>query len=377
MQQPESTVKRVRWVIMWAALLLIVLLWILSMAGAFLGADRARQLFNSLPLVIYWWGFSSLLILGLLIFSRLMSKPALLLTHAGCILVLIGAMWGSKIGHQVQKKFLDIDKILKGYMFIYEGYVENRVFSQEGEELIELGQLPFYIRLNDFWIDYYWGEGTLIIQTPQGQTFRIPDRVGHQLALPDDLPRLKILRRFRNCLIDISRQPYIAIDNPHATLGFNPALEIELVWPDGKQETEYVYTNHASHAFSTEDFFAVYEIQAHPKRDVRDYFSDLTVHDGEQILAQEIIEVNKPLHFGGYHFYQSSYDDEQGQYTVLSVASDTGLSAVYAGYLLICLGVFWQFWFRHILTYFKKRRFVILGEAKNISPQAQTFKTTE
>ena len=367
MGQPNNTTKRARWVIMWAALLFIVLLWILSIIGAFLGTDRARQFFNSVPLVIYWGGFSSLLILGLFIFSRLISKPALLLIHAGCILVLIGTMWSSKTGHQLQKKYLDIDKIPHGYMFVQEGYSENRVVSDQQEEL---GQLPFFVQLNDFWIDYYWGEGTLKVQTPQGQTWQIPARVGHQLSLPDGLPRLEILHRFHNFRIDLNRQPAVAADAPRQMLGFNPALEIALEWPDGKQEIGYVFANHAGHTFPTEQFTAYYEPQTHPLRDIRDYFSDLTVHDNEQILAQEIIEVNKPLHFEGYHFYQSSYDNKQGQYTILSVTSDTGLSVVYAGYFLLCLGIFWQLWFRHIHTYMKKHQLVLSCELENNRPDS-------
>ena len=64
-----------------------------------------------------------------------------------------------------------------------------------------------------------------------------------------------------------------------------------------------------------------------------------------KIVAAKTIEVNKPLHYGRFHFYQHSYDDQNHQYTVLSVASDSGLYCVYAGFLLLCLGTFWKLWF--------------------------------
>jgi hypothetical protein len=32
------------------------------------------------------------------------------------------------------------------------------------------------------------------------------------------------------------------------------------------------------------------------------------------------------------------------------VVSDTGLNLVYAGYLILCGGVFWHFWARPIIT---------------------------
>jgi hypothetical protein len=83
---------------------------------------------------------------------------------------------------------------------------------------------------------------------------------------------------------------------------------------------------------------------------IRDYFSDVVViEDGKEIVGK-MIEVNHPLHYGGYHFYQHSYDSQAHKYTILSVTSDSGLYAVYGGYWLLCLGVLWQFWFRHIVS---------------------------
>ena len=83
---------------------------------------------------------------------------------------------------------------------------------------------------------------------------------------------------------------------------------------------------------------------------VRDYISDVQVIKDGSVVAEKSIEVNHPLHFGGYHFYQSAFDAREHKYTVLSVVSDTGLNLVYAGYLVLGIGVFWHFWLRHIFT---------------------------
>jgi cytochrome c biogenesis protein ResB len=86
---------------------------------------------------------------------------------------------------------------------------------------------------------------------------------------------------------------------------------------------------------------------------VRDYVSEIEVvadpclqHAGAggEVVASKDIEVNHPLHWGGYRFYQSSYDDKEGKFTVLQVVSDTGLAIVWFGYALLCLGVFVQMW---------------------------------
>jgi hypothetical protein len=91
---------------------------------------------------------------------------------------------------------------------------------------------------------------------------------------------------------------------------------------------------------------------------VRDYISDLAVIENGKIVAEKNVEVNHPLHFGGYYFYQHSYDAQAAQYSILMVVSDAGLSVVYLGYLMLCAGVIWHFWLRDI---FKKTRKTLYG----------------
>ena len=82
---------------------------------------------------------------------------------------------------------------------------------------------------------------------------------------------------------------------------------------------------------------------------VRNYISEVAVIRNGKEVANKTIKVNYPLHYGGYHLYQHSYDSEEEKFTILMVTSDSGLYAVYTGYWLLCMGVFWQFWFRPLL----------------------------
>ena len=93
-----------------------------------------------------------------------------------------------------------------------------------------------------------------------------------------------------------------------------------------------------------------------PTGQIRDYKSELVVLEEGQEVAHKTIEVNDPLHYGGYHFYQHSYDSEQGRYTVLSVQSDSGLWAVYVGLFLLGAGVMWLFWVQPAARYLRGRR---------------------
>jgi cytochrome c biogenesis protein ResB len=234
----ETSKKKFRFAVMWVALALVVLLILLSVYGAFLGSYQAKSFFNSPVLSAYWLALMALLAAAFVIF-RLIRLRGLLLIHAGCILILAGALWGSVTGLKIHNHIFGTDKVQTGQMTILEGDAENRIRLEDSDQTKEL---PFHIKLKDFRIEYYKPES------------------------------------------------------------------------------------------------------------VRDYISDVQVVKDGNVVAEKSIEVNHPLHFGGYHFYQSSYDTHAHRYTVLYVVSDTGLNFVYAGYLTLGIGVFWHFWLRHIFA---------------------------
>jgi len=93
-----------------------------------------------------------------------------------------------------------------------------------------------------------------------------------------------------------------------------------------------------------------------PRGAIRDFKSRLVVlEEGKQII-EKVIEVNDPLHYEGYHFYQHGYDARAGRFTDLRVTSDSGLTFVYMGFFLLCAGTFWLFWVQPAWAYFRKPR---------------------
>ena len=145
--------RTLRHVILWLALAAMVVLAALSIAGACLGADRAKALFNSPLLVAYWFVLAALLAAGFVCFKRLIRCPAALGMHVASLLILAGAMWGSEAGHDVRRAFFDSKKVPGGYMAIHEGHQENRIL--DGDTMTPVAELPFHVRLKDFWIEYY------------------------------------------------------------------------------------------------------------------------------------------------------------------------------------------------------------------------------
>ncbi len=324
--------------LMWTALLVIVLLAVLSIYGAFIGAERAQEYFNRVPLAVYWLFFAGLLIVALAVFPRLIRVPGLLLVHAGCVLILAGGMWGSKLGNDLQRRFFGIDKVRSGRMVIYEGATENKVMPDGSRPRQEL---PFALKLKDFRIEYYQ-PAYLYIETREGQRQKVPVEVGTEFPLGEGLGTAKVVRTFENFKIGMEEGKSVPYDDPQP--GSNPTLEVQITQPDGQVTTKYVFEHFPGHSHGQDNFLLSY------RRVISDYISEIQVVESGKVAAAKDVEVNHPLHFGGYHFYQSSYDDKAGQYTVLSVYSDTGLFVVYAGYWMLCLGVIWHLWLRHALA---------------------------
>jgi hypothetical protein len=335
--------RKLKRMLMWAGLVLILLLIFLSVYGAFIGAERARAFFNSLPLAVYWSGLTLTLIVGIIALPGLIRVPSLLLIHLGCILVLAGGIWGSEAVDKLRVKILSTDTIRAGRMAIFEGDEENRVTLQNGDQV---KQLPFHVKLKDFRLEYY-EPGNLLIQSRQGKHWKVPVEVGAEFSLADDIGKLKILKIFDNFKIKIEGNERIAYDAAGPDL--NPAVQIQIESLDGEVTTKYVFERFGGHV-NPED-----KIALRYQRFVREYISELQIIQDNRVVAEKAIQVNDPLHFGGYHFYQDSYDAKAGRYTILMVVSDAGLNLVYAGYLMLCVGVFWHFWLRHLFVAVKTK----------------------
>ncbi|MGD8786035.1 MAG: cytochrome c biogenesis protein ResB [Phycisphaerales bacterium] len=332
--------KRYRRTVMWFGLVVIMALVFLSIYGAFVGSERAQRFFNTIPLTVYWFVFILLLAAGFTVFRRLVRVPGLLLIHAGCILVLAGSMWASQAGHKLQKKLFGIDKITKGRMIIFEGRSENHVITENGF----IKELPFQIKLKDFETEYY-KPAYLQIHSRDGQRWRFPVEAEVEYSLGPEFGTMKILQVVENFRITIEDDKKIISDDPGADS--NPALVVRFTSPEGEVTTQYAFERFPGHSSPGDKFLLGYH------RVISEYISRLEVVKEDKTVAEKDIEVNHPLHFGGYHFYQHDYDKEEGRYTILSVTSDTGLAAVYAGYWMLGIGVFLHLWLRHI---FAKRK---------------------
>ncbi len=333
---PEAGLKNsLRRAALWAGLILVLLLIVFSIYGAFIGAESATRFFNSLPLSVYWIAFAILLISAIAIFKRLLCWRGLFLIHLGCIIIFSGGTIGSQAGFSLQDKLFKTDTIRAGQMIINEGATDRAVEMENGA----IKMLPFGIKLADFRIDYY-EPGQLIIRTTRGEGFKIPAKEGQKYELGADYGSVEIVRRFEYFKLAREGNKLVAIEDTGG--GPNPAIELLLKKPDGSETTRYVFERFGGHVRPDDNLQFSYH------RAVKDFISDVEVVKNNKVVIRKSIEVNKPLHYGGHLFYQQDYDHETERYSVLSVTSDKGLGIVFLGYILLCAGVFWHFWLRHI-----------------------------
>ncbi len=74
----------------------------------------------------------------------------------------------------------------------------------------------------------------------------------------------------------------------------------------------------------------------------RSFESTITIIDSRRGGEQtRVVSMNHPVEYGGWTFYQSSYQERPRVATILSVANDPGQPIVFAGYVLLTVGMLW------------------------------------
>jgi hypothetical protein len=125
----------------------------------------------------------------------------------------------------------------------------------------------------------------------------------------------------------------------------NPAILVEIDGPRGKV-TDWVLAQNPPRWYPDKNFALLYERSG---MEVKDYKSILRVVENGETVLTKTIEVNDPMKYKGYVFYQSSYDPEGEKYTGLQVTKNPGIVIVYSGFILLCVGVVFIFYVKPFL----------------------------
>jgi len=272
--------------------------------------------------------------------SRLSLKARMLgslLSHASILIILIGALVGMFFGQ-------------KGLIKIGEGE-EVSCFASKDKRHIEMG---FSIRLDKFiYSEHIDPKEKLLVYSSspdkgRGPVAEIPAEIGIESDIADTGYKIKVLRYLPDFAMDITTK----VAASRSAIPNNPAIEVRLKSKAGKDSTFWVFARFPDmHQKADPNFKFVYHwVGRRPK----DFISKVTVLKGPEEVISADIRVNEPLRFGGYTFFQSSYDTENLEWSGLQVVKDPGVGVVYAGFVLLIAGLTIIFYVNPLIPKFSK-----------------------
>ncbi|MEI8140667.1 MAG: cytochrome c biogenesis protein ResB [bacterium] len=264
------------------------------------------------------------------------------ITHVSLLLVLGGGVirviWGQK-----------------GMIQLHEGQVVNSAESPDGPMT-----LPFSIRLKKFELEFHKTPGALPEATAEKLSvqwveknweadFPIVLNVERPVVPADAAPgaspafRLKVLRYVPDFMIDgTTGDVKSRSDAPN-----NPAVQVTVVG-GGATNTQWVFArfpDFGGHASAGEVMPLKFRYQAGSPTDmgrqgpIKAFKSTIEVIENGAVMSTPTIAVNSPFSWGGFSFYQTSYNPDDLSWSALQVVRDPGIPVVYAGFILMMAGL--------------------------------------
>ena len=267
------------------------------------------------------------------------------LTHISFVLVLAGGVVRVTLGE-------------KGTLQLREGERHDHFAMAGGTQ-----PLPFTVHLTDFEVETYRpGDGGAtgpmlaseklhIVWAERKQQWNLAVEPGTDMTIrPDGAPLdskdtmgVVVRQRVLDFVIDAStRDVKTRSDQPN-----NPAIEVELTQGEATKTT-WLFARHpdfdmhsGGDGSALDQIKMRYEVQIKtPSRpQVKDYRSTLEIIENDAVVLTKTIEVNDPLSYGGYTFYQSGYDPRRPDWTSLQVVRDPGVPLVYSGFAFMIVGL--------------------------------------
>lgn len=321
------------------AIVLMVLIIIFSILGTFIPQNiekteyiqrygrQGYRLFSALGITdLYhaWWFILLLSLFGLNLLvctlNRIRvhkSSVGLVVTHVSILIILAGAIIGALLGE-------------RGFMSLYEGEARYSFATDKG-----IRKLDFKIYLDDFILEWYNKHQITAVVKSQGIKKVFLAEMGKKYPVEGTDLAVQILRYFPDFYLK-GKKPATRSDVPN-----NPAVLVRIYENKRAVEDRLVFEKFPGALEGKDkDIELLYKWQGQ----IKDFKSKLKVIDGAKLVRTATIEVNHPLKFKGYTFYQSRYDPEQLNWTGLEVVKDPSVPFVYAGFVLLNIGIILVFY---------------------------------
>jgi cytochrome c biogenesis protein ResB len=264
-----------------------------------------------------------------------------LMTHVSMLLVLCGGVARVTWGERGQLGFREGDTVA--------------AFAVNGKA----ASLPFKIHLVKFTTEFHALEEA---DAPQdmpeqlhvrlqgaGAHWSIPVTAGETHALvpegaretPENTYQVTILQRVPDFVIDSATGQ---VGTRSSELN-NPAIQVQ-VEHNTATNSQWVFALHPGFNMHSDGdkmpvdlIYTVTPPSAQSGQQVKDWRSTLQIIEGDTVVREKTIEVNSPLSYKGYTFYQSGYNPKDPKWTSLQVVRDPGVPLVYAGFFFLIVGL--------------------------------------
>lgn len=239
----------------------------------------------------------------------------LIIAHLSILLILSGAII-SAVGAE------------RGLMPIYEGQARDS-FIMDNQKV---KNLDFKIYLEDFILEWYGAnrhQVTVSINDPSlEKVFEIKE--GLDYPVEGSSYSFRVLRYIPDFYLDINKEVKTRSNEPN-----NPALWVRIT--NGRvNEDRWIFSNFPDFSEGKDkNIELAYKWQGN----IKDFKSKLKVIEGDKTVLAKVIEVNHPLKYKGYTFYQSTYNPKELNWTGIEVVKDPGVPLVYTGFALLNIGV--------------------------------------
>ncbi len=203
----------------------------------------------------------------------------------------------------------------------------------EASDMAQAGQtsyrLPFSVKLENFSLEYYSRPFGRLILEENGSRREFDAKEGLTLstAAGDSIKVLRLTHDF-----GLTSRGEVVEKSPY---WLNPAVQVEIT-AGVKKKKLWFFSNFPGMHDGDFPFGLSYSLEG---AEIRDFASSVTITGAGGSMTRAQIAVNRPLRFGGYTLYQTSYDPADAAYSLLTVTRDSGLWLVYAGFIIFLAGV--------------------------------------
>ncbi len=279
------------------------------------------------------WFIALLFLLALNIFACALKKFSLRLNRIGATFVHFGVVIifaGAAVSALTSER---------GFMDLREDESKSTFCVDHTQK-----ELGFKLYLRDFILerdDSVYADRLIVEFKDRDITADFPINLNKEYNIEGSGYRLKILRYIPDFYMSVTTKEVSSeSDYPR-----NPAIEVEVTSPAGRGR-QWVFAKFPGINMGnkvSENLKLTYVRQA-LSANITDFKSKLAIIDGGQIVKTKTIEVNDPLQYKGYTFYQSDYDPHDLTWTGIQVVKDPGVPVVYTGFCVFIAGLIFVFY---------------------------------